>query len=190
MNSINQEYFKNLQDVLSDRSADFWTMGSGALAAALTQLEKSAETSAVVYETLGRTMADQAARLAADLIALGEGVGTESQRAFLLHNAQAISLRIDDLRAGGAAAYAEYGEAIAAAARGATSAKAIMGVGAFVDGITLASAVNDAQRTGNWTNVASAIGSIIAISATVDLGIAAGTLAAGYGSAFPRRRIH
>ncbi|WP_153076021.1 hypothetical protein [Paraburkholderia bonniea] len=165
MTALTQEKLNSIVDAVANNSTEILGISAGMASGALEWASKNKTASAKEYEMFGRAMADQASSLAYELMNLGNGGGTPNQRIFFKEASQAMASDMERLRAGGAQAYARYGENIAAAARASKFAKGFGIAGAFIDGGTLAAATRKAEQTGNWVPVAGAIGGMLSAAA-------------------------
>ncbi|WP_377700636.1 calcium-binding protein, partial [Paraburkholderia solisilvae] len=179
MVTVTKEQIENIVQLIDGNATDLWTFVTGGMSGASTWMVKTNNASAAQYESLGRSMADQAASLSRTLANLADGGGSTEERAFLNETARAMSARIEELRVGGASAYANYGKAIAEAAANERFMRGVAGASAIVDGLTLATSISEAQRTGNWAPVAGTLGSIVGTLGAGSPAAAAASIMAG-----------
>ncbi len=130
-----------------------WTAISAAIDSAQSLLSKMGQVSAAEYERFGRQIMDMAVEYSRGLTKLSEGAGTAAERQALSDIASSLQDSIENLRNGGAEAYASYGKAVLQATEGARIAKLAAIGGAAVDFAELTAAIADGRSSGDWTKV-------------------------------------
>jgi hypothetical protein len=95
---------------VSENITASWTAVTVAVDSAESLLSKAGQVTAAEYEKFGRQISDLAAEYSRGLSNLAEGTGNVVERRALSDIASSLGNSIDNLREGGAEAYAKYGK--------------------------------------------------------------------------------